>query len=129
MAVIHMNLDRTEFEAVDSKPPDCALDLPNLQLRLALEGVEVVAPVYGNLIRVSHPQHGVAHFNSWGTVYDHCNENWKTTYWGPTVGGMLIDIDRDIPVGYTYFIGEGGLDDADSRTDSRGGGVPVSARP
>jgi hypothetical protein len=102
---IRINIDSTPVEHWQDVRIDHDIDVANLKLRLALEGMEITTPVHGNLIRVSHPQHGMTHFNSWGTILDHCNENWKTTYWGPSFYG-----------GY----------DADSRADSGSGGLPVS---
>ena len=95
---IAVNIDETSVELVNvDLDRECVGDLANLKFRLALEGVEITTPVHGQLIRVAHPQYGTTHFNSWGTILDHCNEHWRTTYWGPNVKALAsYNGDRDV---------------------------------
>ncbi len=90
-------------------------DILNLQLQLALEGIEVTPKIpVENLIRVDHPHLGVTTFDSWSTIQEHLNEHWANTYWGPRVNTLA-----------SYNGGE----HAHRRTNPSGGGVPLSHRP
>lgn len=108
-------------------------ELAQLKLRLALEGIECEAPVYGNLVQIRHPRYGTTHFNSWGTVHDHLNENWKSTYWGVTFHGVPVRSDPDVPAHSFYCVRHDGVGvsvhrgdlDAPVHTDSSSGGVPL----
>lgn len=94
---INVNIDARPIEDWRDCPTDRDVDTANLKLRLALEGIECYYPAHNNLIYIIHPQFGETHFDSWGTLLQHCNENWKTTYWGPQYRGVPVRIDRACP--------------------------------